>query len=373
MPWGTSKEEQLIDAVERRDIDRVTKLIDKGANINYRREDGQVTALDTAVQLRDVELCELLLENGADVNSKTRNGYAALLIASVSFLDNFEVIDTLIKHGADVNSKSSIEHWTPLLYASGQTPPHESTIKRLIEAGARINDSNIFGATPLMYVAQFGSDELVEYFLKKGANPNLRTKGGFFVIHLAVWSTGEKILEQYKRNIDMHAHIYGLQVSFHEGMNLIVDSFSQENRLIRPRVVKLLLEYGADMESRDPVGATPLIGAAAAGNAEIVEALVQQGAKCEASQYDGETALMTAVWRGHRDIIHFLVKMGADVNSRKTTGENALEWAISQSYDDIAKLLIEAGAKLEPSAGFLELVSTRDDILSTLNRLGLTL
>jgi len=373
MPWRISKEEKLISAVKQGDISRVTELINRGANINYRKKDEQVTALDVAVLDKNVELINFLLEHGADVNSTTKNGYTALLVACTPYSCNFDVVDTLIKHGGDVNAKSFAEQWSPLLLASANALLEESVIKRLVEAGARINDSNIYGETPLMYVAQFGSADLVEYLLRNGANPNIRTAGGSSIINMAASSTGERFLEQLKKDINTTLKMYDLKATYEEGMDSMADSFSERDRLVRPKVIELLLDYSADIECQDPDGLTPLIHAIVAGNTKIVETLIQQGANVNAWTASGETALMTAVWWGQRDIVHLLVKIGANVNSKLTSGENALEWAIFKGYDDIARKLMEAGAKKEFSGQFLESASTRNDIAATLKGLGLTL
>jgi len=189
--FGKSKEEQLIDAITEGDISIVTKLINKGANVNHRKKKGQITPLDCAVILCKLDIVELLIGNGADVNSRTPNGYTPLLIATVHWRSDPDMIDTLIRHGADVNAKSFVEQWTPLLNASMQVPLNEPVIRRLVEAGAQINDRNVFGETPLMYAAAFGSEELVEYLLKNGADPKLTNEECLSAIHFAAKSTDE--------------------------------------------------------------------------------------------------------------------------------------------------------------------------------------
>jgi uncharacterized protein len=366
MPLRVNKEEQLIDAVKEGDVKKVTELISKGADVNYRREKGQLTALDESVISGDIGLVNLLLDNGADVNSKTRNGYTALSMALV--MHHPDLVDTLIRRGADVNAKSFVEQWTPLLIASSYTPMDESIVKGLVEAGGQINDSNIFGMTPLMYVAELGSAELVEYLLKKGADPRLVNKKGWSAIHIAASSTGESYLKAFESSINMQAKTCSLEVNFYkEGTQGIADSFSEDNRLVRPKVIRLLLEYGADIDAETTSGTTPLMAAIEAGNTEVAEVIIQY-ANINAGD---ETPLMFAVWRNRIEIVKLLIKKRAEVNHKKTTGENALEWAVFNGYDDIAKLLIEKGAKKEFSDQFLKIAPTRKDIISTMKRLNL--
>jgi len=147
MSWFQSKEDQLIDEIQNGDVAKVTKLINSGANINYRQEKGQLSPLNAAVEKRNVELIQMLISKGAEVNSKTRNGYSSLMVALSSLECKFDVVDILIRNGADVNAQSFKEKWSPLLLAAAQLNANNKVIQRLVEAGALVDASNIFGAT----------------------------------------------------------------------------------------------------------------------------------------------------------------------------------------------------------------------------------
>jgi len=61
-----------------------------------------------------------------------------------------------------------------------------------------------------------------------------------------------------------------------------------------PRVAVALIEAGADVNSRDDVGATALIVAANKGMTDVVHALLAKGADPKAASRDGETPLHNA-------------------------------------------------------------------------------
>jgi ankyrin repeat protein len=368
--FGKSKEEQLIDAVKEGDINIVTRLINKGANVNYRKKEGQITPLDCAVVLGKLDIVKLLISNGADINSRTPNGYTALLIAAANWPHDPDIIDTLIRHGADVNAKSFVERWTPLLYASNKALHNEPVIKMLVEAGAQINDHNVFGETPLMYAAAFGSEGLVDYLLNNGADPKATNEDGLCAIHFAARSTGEALLHALEASIALSLKLVARKPTFYEAWQRLADDFSRQNSLVRPKVIKLLLKCGADIDATTVSGLTPLKYALFADNFEIANVIIQYGADIDAGD---ETALMTAVWANRIDIVKFVVEKGADVNHTKATGENALEWAIFHGNDDIAKLLLNTGAKKNFSKIFRKLTSENEAIVLTLKRLGLTL
>lgn len=68
--------------------------------------------------------------------------------------------------------------------------------------------------------------------------------------------------------------------------------------------VKSLIEMGADIEFRDPLGKTPLMNAAWVAAADIVEYLINQGANIYALDNDGKSALDLVKEIGHNDYGH---------------------------------------------------------------------
>ena len=81
------------------------------------------------------------------------------------------------------------------------------------------------------------------------------------------------------------------------------------------QVTRILLENGADLNTRDRWGRTPLMIAAKAGNQEMVEVLLGWEADLHARDQRGYTALMYGAWKGHVEIVRLLIERGADVRS----------------------------------------------------------
>lgn len=373
MIFRKSKEEQLMEAIKKKDKIKVSQLIQKGVNLDYRQQGkaGSISPLESAVAFQEAELVDLLLNKGADVNNSTRNGYTALFIAVINLVSDPKIIGNLIGHGADVNAKSSVEGWTPLLYATKKIFLSEPVvIRQLIDAGANINDHNVFGETPLMYAAAFASDEVVKYLLEKGADTRLINNDGESALHFATKLNDEGYLESAKASWNESMQMLGGAVTFYEEGKPVFDNYLKENRQVRPKVVRLLLEYDADINAATAVGLTPLQYAISAHNFDIVNLLIQRGATLDIGD---ETPLMTAVWCNQIDTVKLMIEKGADVNHTKATGENALEWAIFHGNDDLAKLLLNAGAQKNFSRGFRELASNNEKIALTLKRLQLTM
>src|SRR5690606_19450050 len=106
------------------------------------------------------------------------------------------------------------------------------------------------------------------------------------------------------------------------------------------RLVKLLLERGADPNILNSKGMSPLQMAAYSGHLNVAATLLQAGADVNArDQERGYTALMAASSRGHLPVTLLLLEAGADINARTTAGWTAEQLAVDAGYSDIAQAL----------------------------------
>ena len=76
-----------------------------------------------------------------------------------------------------------------------------------------------------------------------------------------------------------------------------------------PKTVKILAQYGADINLKTCNGETPLHGASEYGYAEVVKALIEAGADINIKDDKGKTALDIARWYNHNDIAELLEKL----------------------------------------------------------------
>ena len=81
-------------------------------------------------------------------------------------------------------------------------------------------------------------------------------------------------------------------------------------------VVRLLLEFRAEVDRRDTWGKTPLIAAASEGHDDVVRVLLDAGADVDASEEGGKSALYYACCAGHTSTAKLLLDRGADVSAR---------------------------------------------------------
>ena len=130
-----------------------------------------------------------------------------------------------------------------------------------------VNSFSADGFTPLGLAAFFGKVEIVEYLLKKGADPNIAANNQFKVAPLhSACATG---------NIE---------------------------------IVKILLTAGAYVNSRQMQDVTPLHSAAHAGNAELAMLLLDHGADVTAVTTTGDTPLSMALETKSDTVVKLLQK-----------------------------------------------------------------
>ncbi|EJT73989.1 hypothetical protein GGTG_07839 [Gaeumannomyces tritici R3-111a-1] len=111
--------------------------------------------------------------------------------------------------------------------------------------------------------------------------------------------------------------------------------------------VQLLLDEGADTETKDPKGKTLLYLAVFHGRQGIVRLLLDNGADMEIKDPKGETLLHLAVSQGCEGVVRLLLDNGADTKTKNPKGETLLHFAVSQGCESIVRLLLDNGVDAE--------------------------
>lgn len=113
-------------------------------------------------------------------------------------------------------------------------------------------------------------------------------------------------------------------------------------------IASLLRDNGADIESRDVGGSTPLSWAVFFERGNFaVPLLLQAGADVNAADQAGYTPLLLARW-GSRAVTEQLLDHGADIEHKDHAGRTALSH--TASYDgklELVEVLLERGAECQ--------------------------
>lgn len=111
-------------------------------------------------------------------------------------------------------------------------------------------------------------------------------------------------------------------------------------------LVGKFLQGGANVNSRDDNGCTPLVGAAGGGHLSTVSMLIENGADVNTPCNNGANPLFLAASRGHGDIVRLLLDKGADLNRTDAMGGSALTYSINENHTEIVRTLLEKGAEV---------------------------
>ena len=125
--------------------------------------------------------------------------------------------------------------------------------------------------------------------------------------------------------------------------------------------VRQLIDQGAPVNDRDPLGGTPLHDAAWAGDTESAEILIAHGADVNARHAEaGSTPLHYAIITNHLEVLKLLVEHGADIKATSRTGTTPLQIAANHGYVEIAEYPDRPRCRCECS-GFVAGASALDE------------
>lgn len=156
------------------DISKLQSLLKQRADVDAQNADGDTTLHLAILRFRTTEAMELLLSNGASTEAKGRNGYTPLQYA-IS-LDLEEKARLLLDYNASPNAQDRC----------GQMPLHKAIasdkltlafIKRLVEAGADIDQKDKNKRSPLYEAAKCNKRDIMHYLVDSGASREIGSSG----------------------------------------------------------------------------------------------------------------------------------------------------------------------------------------------------
>jgi ankyrin repeat protein len=144
-------------------------IVAKGVDIKTKDESGW-NALMTAALHGNIETVKMLMEKGLDVNEK-RDSDAGTAVMASSVNGQLEMTKFLVEKGANINAKDHVGT-TPLMFACVKS--RLQIIKYLLEKGADVNARDDRHYTALMMAVRWADAECVKAILDK--KPEVRAK-----------------------------------------------------------------------------------------------------------------------------------------------------------------------------------------------------
>lgn len=346
----------------------VRRLLRAGADPDRALLRGE-TPVMVAARAGDPDVVAQLLAAGADPDARAARGQTALMWAAARRRP--AAVEALLAHGADVHARSDV--WSQVM----ATPPHGrpeynadvphggntallfaaragavAAARRLVAAGADVDDANAWGVSALVLASHAGHRELAELLLTEGADPNAAA-AGFSALHTAVMRRDARLaaaLLAHGADPDARLRTWTptrrASRDFHFRPALVgATPFWLAARFREPGIMRLLAEHGADprfvhvadyvparrgirrREATTAIMAAVGMGGgrrlrawvpAAGGDDELearvlatVELAADLGVDPHAADVDGRTALDAAADRRYATVIAFLAARGA--------------------------------------------------------------
>ena len=159
---------------------------------------------------------------------------------------------------------------------------HLEVVKLLLDNGAAVDDNAHDGSTPLIIAAAGGYLDVVKLLLEKGANPTAEASG-LTPLRYAEAKGHTEIAELLQK-----ANIEFLRVRPIFDAATAGDVASARTQLVADRTL---------VDARNHAG-TPLVVAARQGHLDVVRLLIEKGAELESKNYEGATSLIVAALTG---------------------------------------------------------------------------
>lgn len=209
-------------------------------------------------------------------------------------------------------------------------------VQKAIDAGASIDAS--YGrrhddATPLALAIDSYSFDVAKLLIKKGAAKN--EKGMRLAVMYAAHATdGHDIM---KTLIEEGGDVNTVDGS---GRNLL--GIAVVN-VIPERLVRYLIENGAEINKQSILGTTPLMDSVSIdpSSLEVVKMLLQSKADPNLTDGQGQTALIKAAWLNNPEVVKMLLEYKADPNKADIYGITPLRAAAQTGNVEIARILLK--------------------------------
>ena len=303
-----------------------------------------------------IKIIEMLLKKEEiDLNISNMNGERALYLAV--FANERKLVKMLIEKGAkiadDVNPKTAINKYVPIF----QNPdiPYKIKIlfsdyfKKYIEAvfykkydekdNKKIHE--IFNRfiegdkTKIVY------EQIIHSTINDSFDPNYLPEG----------ETNTILMSTIKSKLDMYNISRVVSLLLEKGANVNTQNengytalmLACDNENIDLDIIEMLLEKGADLNIRDSKGRTALMLACTTGYSSLVEILLKRGSNVNITNSSGSTALMFACLKDGKDrnkIIKMLLNKDADVNIINRNGDTALNLLYGENENMVDENII---------------------------------
>jgi len=212
-----------------------------------------------------------------------------------------------------------------------------TTLQSLVAQKAPLNKANSNGAYPIHIAAGLESPRLLQFLLRLGVDPYLKTNNqlsAFFVASALGRDENIKLL------LKAGSQTSGFQLKSLTPLHAA--AFNQHAGTMD----LLLKRTGANKGASGPGGLTVLHIVSSAGDLEGIKVLLRHRVDLYQTDDQGRSAFMHASLQGKQEAMMLLLKNKADIDQANNQGRTALHEALLAHNNEVACFLIDNGASL---------------------------
>ena len=325
--WGWAEEREELPNPDIDDRVRILeRLSAQGATINLQDMNGDTT-LHNACAVGGFLAVQKLLLLGADpaITNKEGNNVVHVLAMSRGNEDSTSSeLHAIMQYNAvDLNFRNN-DGETPLVIAVTSSKWNLAHV--MVDYGAMILEPKIL-RLPLFTAVWDGNQAAIKLLYELGAEKNSKDE------------YGEPLLLYRLRKITRHSH---QRMSHHVAVK-VSGSVRQEDVLSCTEVMLLLLNYGENVDSTDVTGVTPILEALQHHEWEgIVKLLLQYNADITLRSSTGFGTMHAAVLSGQESMVLLLFSLDIDVNLSMSTGVTPMMLAAANGFMSIVLLFLNS-------------------------------
>ncbi|KAG9336335.1 hypothetical protein JZ751_002682 [Albula glossodonta] len=249
--------------------------------------------------------------------ARVRFTQGAVFMAACSAGDREEVA-ALLRQGADINH-ANIDGLTALHQAC--IDENAEMVQFLVESGSDVNRGDNEGWTPLHAAASCGFLQISKYLIEHGARVGAVNSEGELPLDVATEDAMERLLKEEikKQGVD-------------------VDSARREEERVMLQDAMAVLGGRGSLSPHPNTGATALHVAAAKGYIQVMKVLLQCGLDVDSRDSDGWTPLHAAAHWGQEEACSLLADNMCDMGAVNKVGQTPLDVADENIVDNLEEL-----------------------------------
>lgn len=313
----------FLKAVNQKDFKKMQEFLDKGADINTRDVDGR-TALMYMCETGSWNDVKFFLDRKADISLSDPNGMMATHYAARN--KNTETLNQWAMLPYVNMKRGDRTERTPLWHAIDASLPENVDICLYYDE-PNADEYGLNGDTLITKAARKDrSVDLIERLLMYSVNGvNSHDSSGNSLLQIALQKNDKPLCDYLLRYKDINVNTYNLS-HFSPLMQAALNGDE--------KMVKALLQRGADVKCVDNFGNNVMIYAVQGENAQVVDMLASYGADLNCENKKGLFPLTVAAQARNYKLFEQLYRLGANVNAVNKRGKSiADEYAVATHSD----------------------------------------